>query len=124
MVGDHSAAREWAGRLPSPNLPSPNLPGPNLTSSNLNRGTATRIRVKIRIPSEHRQEPVISRLISEHRLLVNITGAKLEDCPQAEGWFDLELHGTPPQLQQGLAYLQNLDIQIWGKPNPDGDSWS
>ena len=80
-------------------------------------------RIKIQIPKRCMKEPVISRLTSEHGLTVNITGAMLGAHSYEEGWFDLELHGLPQQVQSALAYLQELNVKIWGKPNPDGDSW-
>jgi NIL domain len=83
----------------------------------------TRSRIRIWIPRYYRQEPVISRLTSDHSLTVNITGAKLGAESRGEGWFDLELQGTPQQIQSAHTYLEALNIKIWGKPNPDGDSW-
>lgn len=80
-------------------------------------------RIKIQIPKRCRKEPVISRLTSEHGLTVNITGAMLGAHSYEEGWFDLELHGLPLQVQSAIAYLQDLNVKIWGKPNPDGDGW-
>ena len=85
--------------------------------------SATQVRIKLRIPAQRRQEPIISHLTAQHGLSVNITAARLSPNPQEDGWFDLELRGTPQQLQQALAYLQSLNITIWGKPNPDGDGW-
>lgn len=76
----------------------------------------TQIRLRIYLPQCYQQEPVISRLISAYRLVVNITGAR-------QGCFDLELKGTPPQISHGLTYLESLNINIFGKANPDGDSW-
>lgn len=83
----------------------------------------TQTRIKIRIAKSYRGEPVISRLTADHGLVVNITGATLGASSWGEGWFDLELRGTPQQIQNGLTYLQELDVDIWGKPNPDGDAW-
>ncbi|HEY9858001.1 MAG TPA: NIL domain-containing protein [Candidatus Obscuribacterales bacterium] len=85
--------------------------------------SSTQIRIKVRIPAQRRQEPIISHLTARCGLSVNITAARLSANLQEDGWFDLELRGTPPQLQQALAYLQSLNITIWGKPNPDGDDW-
>lgn len=85
--------------------------------------TLTQTRIKIQIPSLYQQQPVISQLIADYGLTVNITGALLESSNQAHGLFDLALHGTPQQIQDALAFLQKLDVKIWGKPNPAGDSW-
>lgn len=83
----------------------------------------TKIRLRVNLPQKYQQEPVISRLIANYGLLVNITGAMLGLETGGQGWFDLELRGTPNQIQTGLAYLQELELKIWGKPNPDGDGW-
>lgn len=83
----------------------------------------TQIRLRVGIPKTYHQEPVISRLTADYELLVNITGAMLGSDTSGQGWFDLELRGTPTQIQSGLAYLQELKLKIWGRPNADGDEW-
>nr|RNJ64986.1 MAG: hypothetical protein EDM05_33540 [Leptolyngbya sp. IPPAS B-1204] len=68
------------------------------------------------------QEPIVSHLISQFGLSVNINQVVLEDrvFPRQ---VDLELHGTVAQVQQGLAYLASVSLAVQGKPNADGDSW-
>ncbi|MGH8002941.1 MAG: NIL domain-containing protein [Brasilonema sp.] len=83
----------------------------------------TKIRLRLHIPGHYQQEPVISRLIAIHGLVVNITGAMLEKNTNGEGRFDLEIRGTLPQIGRGLAYLESLNLKIIGKPNADGDGW-
>ncbi|NJK30184.1 MAG: ABC transporter [Acaryochloris sp. SU_5_25] len=79
--------------------------------------TTHRIRQQIRlqIPPEYAQEPVISNLASRYELDVNIHSALLANSNSAQesGWFDLELFGTPTRIQQALAYLSQLHVQIW-----------
>lgn len=82
-----------------------------------------RLRISVWIPKHYHQEPVLSRLTSDHHLTVNITEARLGPDSHGDGWFDLELWGTSPQIQEALAYLQIMNIRIWGKLNPDGDAW-
>ncbi|MFB2895883.1 NIL domain-containing protein [Aerosakkonemataceae cyanobacterium BLCC-F50] len=84
--------------------------------------SVTKVRIKIKIPQTYQKEPVLSRLTADYGLTFNITKAILGGKHQ-EGWFDLELLGTPEQLQNALDYLLKLQIKIWGKPNPDGDAW-
>lgn len=84
----------------------------------------TKTRIQIHIPPDYQQEPVISRLISDYGLSVNITGAKLEPTTQAQGRFDLELRGTPQQIHTGLMYLRSRNVTLIGKPNAEGDSWN
>ncbi len=51
-------------------------------------------RIRLRIPKDYHQEPVISRLVSDYGLIVNITAAILGANAVGDGWFDLELQGT------------------------------
>lgn len=80
------------------------------------------LRLRVYIPQVYHREPVISRLISQHGLVVNITSALLPNA-SSQGEFDLELKGTPQQICQGLLYLASLNLKILGKANPAGDGW-
>ncbi len=93
-------------------------------SSRFKQTNITQLRVRLYIPARYQQEPMISRLISDYGLIVNITGAMLEHNTQKEGCFDLELRGTFEQIKRGLGYLESFQIQVIGKPNPAGDSWN
>ena len=70
-------------------------------------------RIRVRIPQDYRQEPVISRLVSEYGLTVNITAAILGANAVGDGWFDLDVQGTEGQIQSGLAYLHDLALEVW-----------
>ena len=91
------------------------------TGSGDHRYTQTRIR--IRIPKNYHQEPVISRLISQHGLTVNITAALLGANARDDGWFDLELQGTAAQIDSALLYLNELDLEIWHDSSAQADGW-
>ena len=78
-----------------------------------NENTLTNKRIRVRIPQNHHQEPVISRLVSEYGLTVNIKAAILGQNAVGDGWFDLDLQGTETQIQNGLNYLQELKLQVW-----------
>jgi len=86
-----------------------------------NRPTHKRIRV--RIPKEYNDEPVISRLVSHYGVTVNIAAALLGANARDDGWFDLELRGTTPQIQSALTYLDEMDLEIWSESNPEEDGW-
>ncbi len=75
--------------------------------------TPTNKRIRLKIPQEYHQEPVISRLISDYHLTVNITAAILGANAVGDGWFDLELKGTEAQIQSGLTYLHDLELEVW-----------
>ncbi|MBN3922203.1 NIL domain-containing protein [Nostoc sp. NMS4] len=70
-------------------------------------------RIRLRIPKDYHQEPVISRLVSDYGLTVNITAAILGANAVGDGWFDLELQGTDAQIQSGLTYLRDLELEVW-----------
>lgn len=78
-----------------------------------NQNTLINKEICVRIPQDHHQEPVISRLVSEYGLTVNIKAAILGQNAVGDGWFDLDLQGTEAQIQNGLNYLQGLKLQIW-----------
>lgn len=83
-----------------------------------NRHTLKRIR--IRIPKQYHQDPVISHLVSEYNLTVNITAAILGGNANGDGWFDLELRGTVTNIRRSLDYLKELDLEIWTEAETDG----
>jgi ABC-type methionine transport system ATPase subunit len=68
--------------------------------------------IKIRIPEELHSEPVISNLILQHGLTINIVSATL-GINAGSGWFHLSLRGNQAQIQTAIAYLNDLDIEIW-----------
>jgi hypothetical protein len=78
-------------------------------------------RIRMRIPKRYQQEPVISKLISEYGLTVNIAAALLGANAREDGWFDLELQGTVPQLQSAFLYLNDLDLELWH--DSEAESW-
>jgi ABC-type methionine transport system ATPase subunit len=86
-----------------------------------NRPTQTRIRV--RIPKEYNDEPVISRLVSHYGVTVNIAAALLGANARDDGWFDLELRGKTSQIQSALTYLAELDLEMWTESNSETDGW-
>lgn len=95
-----------------------------ILSENESDRRPTQIRIRIQIPKQYHQEPVISRLISQYDLTVNFNAALLGTKPADEGWFDLELFGTQQQIESALIYLNDLDVQIWSNSaNPEEETW-
>jgi hypothetical protein len=78
------------------------------------------LRIRIRIPKQFQHEPIISSLISQHQLTVNIEAALLGANAREDGWFDLNLQGTMPQIRSALLYLNDLDLEIWYDSDNDG----
>lgn len=77
-------------------------------------------RIRLRIPKEYHQEPVISKLISDYSLKVNITAALLGANGNGDGWFDLDLQGQNTRIEDALIYLKELDLEIWTESETDG----
>lgn len=69
--------------------------------------------IRTRIPKRYQRQPIISRLISRYGLTVNIAAALLESHNPSEGLFDLDLQGSPQQVKAGIAYLQELNVEIF-----------
>ncbi|MBW4616701.1 MAG: NIL domain-containing protein [Desmonostoc vinosum HA7617-LM4] len=70
-------------------------------------------RIRLQIPKNFHQEPVISRLVSDYSLTVNITAAILGANAVGDGWFDLDLQGTTINIDAAINYLKNKQLQIW-----------
>lgn len=80
----------------------------------------TQQRVRLRIPKHFHQEPVISKLISDYQITVNITAAILGANANGDGWFDLELRGLDTDVQNALGYINDLGLEIWRESDQDG----
>ena len=80
-------------------------------------------RIRVQIPSQYHQEPVISYLASQYGLQVNILAALLTGKSKESGWFDLELRGTSQQIDNALIYLSDLNVQFWPRQGEEQDGW-
>jgi hypothetical protein len=80
----------------------------------------TQERIRVRIPKHYHQEPIISHLVSDYHLLININAAILGANANGDGWFDLELQGTQANIHHALTYLSDLDLEIWNGTELDG----
>lgn len=84
----------------------------------------TKAQITVRISKDYHQEPVISQLISKYGVTVNITAALLGEDTQEDGWFKLDLQGTDRQIHSALNYLNELDLEVWGKTDPaEQEGW-
>lgn len=99
-------------------------PGDAVTLGNVDDPRPTQTRIRIRIPKNYHDEPVISRLTSYYGLIVNITAALLGANAKDDGWFDLELRGTSEQIRSALLYFNELDLESWSEDTEDqSDGW-
>jgi len=80
----------------------------------------TQRRLRVRIPKQYHQEPVISHLVSHYHLTVNITAAILGANANGDGWFDLELRGSSTDIEDALIYLDQMDLEMWHETDTDG----
>ena len=85
-----------------------------------NDDRTTEQRIRLRIPKHYHQEPVISQLVSRYHLTVNIVAAILGANANGDGWFDLDLRGNHANIQAALAYLAELDLEVWRGEESDG----
>ncbi|HYW19129.1 MAG TPA: NIL domain-containing protein [Nodularia sp. (in: cyanobacteria)] len=76
--------------------------------------------IRLRIPRNFHQEPVISRLVSDYGLTINITAAILGANAVGDGWFELDLQGLVTQIDDAINYLQDIELEIWDE-NSVGD---
>lgn len=83
--------------------------------------TLTHKQIRVRIPKDYHEEPVISRLVSDYDLVINIRAAILGANAIGDGWFDLDLQGSSENIKLGITYLQNLALEVWD--NNQKPSW-
>ncbi len=79
--------------------------------------------IYLRIPKTYQREPIISRLVSDYHLTVNIEAAVLGEEAQGDGWFKLTLSGTEAQLQSATVYLSEHNLETWSDHDLDGEDW-
>ncbi|HEY9704454.1 MAG TPA: NIL domain-containing protein [Allocoleopsis sp.] len=80
----------------------------------------TEKRIRVKIPKHYHQEPVISHLISNYNITVNITAARLIGNAHSDGWFELNLQGKLTDIESALTYLNDLNLEIWNESEVDG----
>jgi ABC-type methionine transport system ATPase subunit len=69
--------------------------------------------IHLRISRNFHQEPIISRLVSDYGLTINITAAILGANAVGDGWFELDLQGTKSQIDDAINYLKEIELEIW-----------
>jgi len=66
-------------------------------------------RVHLTFPEKLIQEPVIYNLGKTYNIVTNIRRANVEDTV---GWVILEIEADDAALDEGLAYVQSLGVQV------------
>jgi len=82
-----------------------------------------RLRVRLRIPAEYRQDPILSIVITQYGLTVNILAAQLSNQASDGGWFDLEVQGPSNQINNGILHLNDLGIEMWRESDSLHEGW-
>ena len=77
-------------------------------------------RIRVHIPKQYHQDPIISLLVSRYHLTVNIRAAMLGADAVGDGWFDLELQGTMTNIDAAMAYFEELGLEVWDEEDMDG----
>lgn len=73
----------------------------------------TQAQIKLWIPKNYHREPILSHLISDHGITVNITAAPCSGNLREDRWFSLELRGKAKQIRSALAYLDKNKMQLF-----------
>ncbi len=66
--------------------------------------------ILIKFPKEESGHAVVYNLIKEHDLIVNIIRASIDY--NAEGFMLVELEGAQAQLDKGLGYLKDINVEV------------
>ena len=65
---------------------------------------------KLKIPASLVNEPIIYKMVTLYEVVPNILEAKLH--PHSTGEVTLELNGTMDNIEKGILYLKELNIDI------------
>ena len=72
-----------------------------------------RKQIRLRVPRDFHQEPIISRLVSDYGLTINIKAAILGANGVGDGWFDIDLQGLATHMDGAVNYLRDIGLEIW-----------
>lgn len=83
----------------------------------------TQLQLRVRIPKHYANDPIISCLVAQYGLTVNITAALLSMGDRDDGWFELNVTGSHRQIRSALDYMNDLDLEIWPGGEDQIDGW-
>jgi hypothetical protein len=83
----------------------------------------TEVRIKIKIPQQYHQKPILNFLAVNHNIEISIIGALLGSEKPNDGYFDLLLQGDSKQINDALVELAELDIEVWHISGQEIDGW-
>jgi ABC-type methionine transport system ATPase subunit len=68
-----------------------------------------KLRLHLTFPEQLIQEPIIWRLGRQYDIITNVRRANVED---KVGWIILEVEGTEEALDQGIAWMTEMGVQV------------
>jgi ABC-type methionine transport system ATPase subunit len=77
--------------------------------------------IRLEVPQQFHQEPIISRLVADYQLVVNIQAAVLGKNGVGGGWFDLKLEGECDRIEAALQFLKQSGLKIWNQQETTQD---
>lgn len=81
-----------------------------------------RLKLKLGIFKRYQHKPIISELVSNFGLTVNIVSALLADDIYDDGLFELEIWGELEQVYLSLRYLEQLGLSLLVDASPESVS--
>jgi len=67
-------------------------------------------KIQLKIPSALVNEPIIYKMVTLYEVVPNILEAKLN--PHSTGEVKLELNGSLDNIEKGILYLKELNIDV------------
>lgn len=67
-------------------------------------------RLRLEVPAERVKEPFMYRMVTEYTLIPNILEANL--TPNRSGSMVIELEGKPQDIESGILFLREADIEV------------
>jgi ABC-type methionine transport system ATPase subunit len=71
------------------------------------------LRLRLRIPPEQVQQPILADLIRNFPVQLNIQAAMLASGGQEGGWFDVQLDAEEAILKAAIAQLKSQGVELW-----------
>ena len=69
----------------------------------------TNAKVKLTFPEQLIKQPIIARMVREFDVMPNIRRASVEETV---GWIVCELGGDDSAVEEAIAWLRNLGVQV------------
>jgi len=69
--------------------------------------------VRLNYPAALLSVPVINQLIRRYDLTINILRAEIGS---EQGWLEVSMSGNPAEIEEAIAWLQSLGIEVQEQP--------